>query len=237
MLKKYGASYANLELQRRLFLSLSLQEYLISWFLDNCVAGIGEFGVSGCWSVRVLTRGRRWSVDEERMLEQFVKAGMPAFEIAKKLGKTIPGIHNKISNLGLEDNKGPRFALSSSLLSSSFNLSEKEADVKDSSTAKVLPVESSVAEKPSPQSSSPVLVSPDVLSSPEEALKKVAAAVVALEQPGLGRNEIQRLKCIILGAEKFLGLFERVAQYRKLEERLVELEGKYFELVKKQKTS
>jgi hypothetical protein len=42
------------------------------------------------------------------------------------------------------------------------------------------------------------------------------------------------VECIILGAEKYQGLFERVAQYRLLEERLVELEGKYFELVKKQ---
>ena len=156
-----------------------------------------------------MTRGRRWSVDEEKKLAEFVKAGVTAAEISKRLGRSIVGVHDKIMHLGLEDDEGAHFGSSSS----SLGLKGVKVEV---------------------EGTSPSLVSSEVLSCPAEALKKVAAAVVALERPDLGRTEIQRLKCIILGAEKYQGLFERVAQYRKLEERFVELEGKYFELVKKQ---
>jgi hypothetical protein len=186
--------------------------------------------------MRVLTRGRRWSVDEEKKLAEFVKAGVTAAEIAKTLGRSIVGVRDKSSHLGLKDDEGVWCVQSSSLSSlSSLGLNSRKTDV-ERSAAKVLPVEGLDAEKPLPQPA-PSLVSPEVLSSPEEALRKLAAAVVALERPDLGRNEIQRLKCIILGAEKYQWLFERVAQYHKLEERLVELEEKYFELVKKRQTS
>jgi len=194
-----------------------------------------EFCVLGFWRVRVLTRGKRWSADEERMLEQFVKAGVPAFEIAKRLGKSVVGVHNKTAHLGLEDDNGKGCVSSSS--SSSLSTSTPEAKVEASSVTKVLPVEGSDAKKPLSEPSSPVLVWPEALDSPHDAIRTLSVAVRALQQPGLGRNEIQRLKGIILGTEKFQGAFDWVANSRRLEERLVDLEGKYFELVKKPKTA
>ncbi len=177
-----------------------------------------------------MTRGRRWSVEEEKKLAELVKTEVSDVEIAKQLGKSVIGIRNKISHLRLEDDKGSWFAPSSSSSSSSFCLTPGEVNVEETVAAK--PIETLDAGSPLPQSSSPSLVPPKALSSPEEALNKMAAAVVALEQPNLGRNEIQRLKSIILGAEKYQDLFAKVAQYRELEERMAELEAKYFEVFK-----
>ena len=205
-----------------------------------CVAGVEEFGVSGCWRARILTRGKRWRAEDERMLEELVKAGLPAAEIAKSLRKTVAAVHNKVSHLGLEDDNracSVPSSLSSLSSSSSSSLSSPIAEVEKPSVAKVLPAESEEPEKPLPESSAPFLVWPEALDSPEDAMRTVAAAVLALQRPGLGRNEISRLKCIIMGAQKFQGLYDWAAQSRRLEERLVELEGKYFELVKKQTTA
>jgi hypothetical protein len=185
---------------------------------------------------RILTRGRRWSAYEEKKLAEFVKAGVTAPEIAKRLGRSIVGVHDKVWHLGLEDDEGVGVASSSSLSSlSSLSVNIRNSDAEESSVAKS--VESSDAEKSSSESSSPSLVPPETLSCPDEALKKLAAAVVALERPNLSRNEIQRLKCIILGAEKYQGLFAKVAEYRKLEERMAKLETKYFEMAKNRTTT
>jgi hypothetical protein len=46
--------------------------------------------------------GKRWSADEERILEESVKAGVTATEIAKRLGRSVVSVHDKISHLGLE---------------------------------------------------------------------------------------------------------------------------------------
>jgi len=56
--------------------------------------------------------------------------------------------------------------------------------------------------------SSSELELPDELTSVEEALKTLAAALKSLDSPELERNEILRLKCIISGAkinEELLG--------------------------------
>jgi len=190
-----------------------------------------------------LTRGKRWRAEDERMLEELVKAGLPAAEIAKSLRKTVAAVHNKVSHLGLEDDNracsvpSSLSSLSSLSSSSSSSLSSPIAEVEKPSVAKVLPVEGEEPEKSLPESSAPFLVWPEALDSPEDAMRTVAAAVRALQRPGLGRNEISRLKCIIMGAQKFQGLYDWAAQSRRLEERLVELEGKYIELVKKQTTA
>ena len=184
-----------------------------------------------------MTRGRRWSVDEEKKLAEYIRAGKTAAEIAKILDRSIVGVHDKCSHLGLKDDEGAHFVQSSSLSSlSSLGLNNRKTDAEKSCAAR-LPADVLDGGKSLSLTPASTLVPPEVMSSPDEALRKIATSVAELEQPGLGRVEIQRLRCIILGAEKYQGLFERVAQYRKLEERLVELEGKYFELVKKQQNA
>jgi len=39
------------------------------------------------------------------LLEEFVKAGVPAVEVVKRLGKSVVGVHDKMLHFGLEDDK------------------------------------------------------------------------------------------------------------------------------------
>jgi hypothetical protein len=64
------------------------------------------------------------------------------------------------------------------------------------------------------------------LPSLEEKLKVMNAALVALEQPDLSRNEISRLRSIILGVKEYRVEFEKFVGYRELELLSVELTGK-----------
>jgi hypothetical protein len=108
--------------------------------------------------VRVLTRGRRWSVDEEKKLAEFMKAGMTAAEIAKTLGRSIVGVRDKSSHLGLKDDDGAWCVQSSSLSSlSSLELNNGKTDVERSSAAKLPPGDGLKAEKLLSQSSAPSL--------------------------------------------------------------------------------
>jgi hypothetical protein len=186
--------------------------------------------------VNIVTRGKRWSVEEERALEDLVKTGVSVVEISKTIGRSIVGVRDKISHLGLEDDKTAKFDQSSSLSSSSSSFRNKETIVEECSN-KVLPDLGLDDVKPELQSSLPVLVSPKELPTVQEVLMKLAGAMANLEQPGLNRSEAARYKILISAAEKYEKLYVDYAKYKALEGRLVELEGKYFELVKKQKTS
>ena len=77
---------------------------------------------------------------------------------------------------------------------------------------------------------------PPELPTIEETLKVLAAALKALETPGLDKTEVLRLRGIISGCKTYKEQFSDYLNYRELEERLVELEGKYRALVKKQKS-
>jgi hypothetical protein len=74
---------------------------------------------------------------------------------------------------------------------------------------------------------------PEELPSVEESLKKLSAALTALETPGLDQSEVLRLRGIIAGVKIYKEIFADYLDYRGLEERLVELEEKYESLVKK----
>jgi hypothetical protein len=71
---------------------------------------------------------------------------------------------------------------------------------------------------------------PKELPSVEDALKSIAAALKALEEPGIDQTEVLRLRNIILGVKVYKQIFADYLNYRELEERLKELEGKYAEL-------
>ena len=77
--------------------------------------------------------------------------------------------------------------------------------------------------------------SPGELISVECALEKLNSALNALELPGLDQSETLRLRSIIQGRKVYIEKFAEYLNYRELEARLIELEGKYGELVKKAK--
>jgi hypothetical protein len=68
---------------------------------------------------------------------------------------------------------------------------------------------------------------PEEMPSVEEALKILCAALKALETPGLAKSEVLRLRSIISGIKTYKELFVDYLDYRGLEQRLIELEGKY----------
>ena len=73
------------------------------------------------------------------------------------------------------------------------------------------------------------------MPSIEEALKKLAAAMKALETPGLSKTEIMRLRSLIQATGAYQMRFAEYVNYQGLEKGLVELEEKYEELAKRMK--
>jgi hypothetical protein len=71
------------------------------------------------------------------------------------------------------------------------------------------------------------------LPSVEEALKVLVVAVDQLRVSGLSQAEVSRLRSVISGVKVYKELLADFLKYRELEQRLVELEGKYAGLVKK----
>jgi hypothetical protein len=82
-------------------------------------------------------------------------------------------------------------------------------------------------------SSSSFLELPDELPSVEETLKTLAAALKALDAPGLERSEVLRLRGIISGAKIYKELLADYINYRGIEAELLELRKKYDTLAKK----
>ena len=77
------------------------------------------------------------------------------------------------------------------------------------------------------------LVMPQELPSVEETLKKLSAALTALETPGLDKSEVTRLRAIIQGAKVYKELLADYMDYRGLEAELMELKAKYGQLPQK----
>jgi hypothetical protein len=71
------------------------------------------------------------------------------------------------------------------------------------------------------------------LPSIEDSLKTLSASLKALETPGLSKTEISRLRSIISGCKIYQERFADFLNYRELEQRLIELEGKYAALNQK----
>lgn len=64
------------------------------------------------------------------------------------------------------------------------------------------------------------LILPEELPSVEDALKKLAAAMNALEKPGLSKNEIMRLRSISQISEKYQKLLANYVDYRGIERKV-----------------
>jgi hypothetical protein len=76
---------------------------------------------------------------------------------------------------------------------------------------------------------------PSELPSIENVMKRLSAALEALEQPGIEKKEIIRLRCFIQGVKIYKELFADYVHYREIEAELVELRQKYEELAKEAK--
>jgi len=72
---------------------------------------------------------------------------------------------------------------------------------------------------------------PPELPSIEEALKILAAALQEASRPDLNRVEVQRLQATATLARTYRDLLADYIDYRGIEAKLVELEGKYAQLV------
>ena len=70
----------------------------------------------------------------------------------------------------------------------------------------------------------------------EETLEILAAALLKSAEAGLDKDEIQRLQVVATLAKTYKDAFADYLDYRGLEERLIELEGKYEALVKNKKS-
>jgi len=74
---------------------------------------------------------------------------------------------------------------------------------------------------------------PKELPSLEEVLLLLAGALKKAAEPGLGKTELQRLGVIADLYKAYADGLERYVGYRKIEEKLLEMEKKYAELARK----
>jgi len=74
---------------------------------------------------------------------------------------------------------------------------------------------------------------PSELPSIENVMKRLSVALKALEQPGIEKKEIIRLRCFIQGVKIYKELFADYVHYREIETELVELRQKYEEIAKR----
>jgi hypothetical protein len=81
-------------------------------------------------------------------------------------------------------------------------------------------------------STSTKLELPEVLPSIETTLKKLVAAMNALETPGLSKNDISRLRSIIQAASVYQVKIAEYMDYRGIEAKLIDLDEKYARLVR-----
>lgn len=81
-------------------------------------------------------------------------------------------------------------------------------------------------------STSTKLKLPKVLPSIETTLKKLVAAMNALEKPGLSKTEIARLRSIIHASSVYQVKIAEYMDYRGIEAKLIDLDEKYARLVR-----
>ncbi len=81
-------------------------------------------------------------------------------------------------------------------------------------------------------STSTKLELPEILPSIETTLKKLVAAMNALEKPGLSKTEISRLRSIIQAASVYQVKIAEYMDHRGIEAKLIDLDEKYARLVR-----
>ncbi len=136
-----------------------------------------------------MTKGKPWTLEEEKQLHLMLQDNKSVRVMAKALGKTRDCVRMKIARLGLDV------------------VVQSESERTTTSSLKV----------------------PSELPSIEEELRKLAAALSALETPGLEQAETLRLRSIIQGVKIYKELFEDYVDYRGLEAEVAEVKRRLAE--------
>ena len=139
-----------------------------------------------------MTKGKPWTVNEERLLRELRIDGKTVAEIALRMNKTPDAVKKKLGRLGL------KVVVSDKKFGGTTN----------------------------------ELIMPREMPSIEESLLKQAAAMNALETPGLSKNEIARLRSIIQAASVYQVKIAEYMDYRGIEAKLIDLDEKYARLVR-----
>ena len=129
-----------------------------------------------------MPKGKPWTVEQERKLQEFVKARLSPERIAIELGQSLDSINHKIKRLGLEVVGVKNFSTPT--------------------TTRALPKE---------------------LLTVEQAMLSLVAAMKALEQPGLNKTEISRLRSLIQAPKIYPEKFAEYADCLIIEKELMEL--------------
>jgi hypothetical protein len=157
-------------------------------------------------------RGKPWCVDEERRLRLLLQEGKSFREIAEIMGKSLVSVKAKSFNLGLKS-----VVVATDVLQNSVA----------SSAAATSPLVGGAAVAPEPVKAGVVsgvkLELAGELPTVKEELKILAAAVDALNQPGLSRSEASRLQKVIFGVKAYQELFVKAVNYEGLEKEVLEL--------------
>ena len=159
----------------------------LSTELFTVISGlIGSFTTAFCLGPdgrrKRMPKGKPWTVEQERKLQEFVKARLSPERIAIELGQSLDSINHKIKRLGLEVVGVKNFSTPT--------------------TTRALPKE---------------------LLTVEQAMLSLVAAMKALEQPGLDKTEISRLRSLIQAPRIYQEKFAEYADYLRIEKELMEL--------------
>ena len=129
-----------------------------------------------------MPKGKPWTRDQEKKLQDLVKVKVSQETIARELGISLDSVRQKMRRLGLEVVGHGDF--------------------------------------PSPTTTSDL---PKDLFTVEEVLLFLARAVKSLEQPGLDKDEVSRLRSLIQGCRVYQDKFAEYVNYRRIESDLMEL--------------
>jgi hypothetical protein len=159
----------------------------LSTELFTVISGlIGSFTTAFCLGPegrrKRMPKGKPWTVEQERKLQEFVKARLSPERIAAELGQSLDSIKHKIRRLGLEVVGFQKF--------------------QRPTTSRALPRE---------------------LLTVEQAMLSLAAAMKALEQSGLDRTEILRLRSLVQASKIYQEKFAEYADCLRIEKELMEL--------------
>jgi len=178
-------------------------------------------------------RGKPWSPEEERLLRTLAAQGLNASEIGSRMNKKPNSVYEKARRIGLTVGiSGRRKKTAISLAGGCVSGFGAAVDNQPNSAA------GGLEENHACQAvgcGGFKLSADGGLPSVETALKVLVAAVDQLDVPGLRYDETHRLRTIINGVKTYKELFADFLNYKELENRMVELEAKYSELVAKTK--
>jgi len=129
-----------------------------------------------------LPKGKPWTRDQEKKLQDLVKAKVSQETIARELGISLDSVLQKMRRLGLEV--------------------VGHGDLQSPTTTHELPKD---------------------LFTVEQVLLSLARAVKLLEQSGLDKDEVSRLRSLVQACRVYQDKFAEYVNYRRIEEDLMEL--------------